>query len=84
MELNKLPFYPYPRDGADPVWVHHRQHHRVVDHFRNDIHSAQERPAPLESAEMAFGWGAQVFWVVTVIVVIGAVLYAKRNRPPEA
>ena len=33
---------------------------------------------------MDFGWGAQAFWILMVIVVIGAIWYGKRNRPPEA
>jgi hypothetical protein len=31
---------------------------------------------------MDFGWGAQVFWVVIVVGVVGAIWYGKRNRPP--
>jgi hypothetical protein len=31
---------------------------------------------------MDFGWGAQVFWVVVVVGVIGAIWYGKRNLPP--
>jgi len=33
---------------------------------------------------MQFGWEAKAFWVIAVIVVLAAILYAKRNRkdPP--
>jgi hypothetical protein len=31
---------------------------------------------------MEFGWGAQVFWVVVVVGIIGAIWYGKRNPPP--
>jgi hypothetical protein len=31
---------------------------------------------------MDFGWGAQVFWVVLVAGVIGAIWFGKRNLPP--
>ena len=31
---------------------------------------------------MDFGWGAQVFWVVVVVGVLGAIWYGKRNPPP--
>jgi len=31
---------------------------------------------------MDFGWSAQVFWVVVLVGVVGAIWYAKRNPPP--
>lgn len=31
---------------------------------------------------MEFGWGAQVFWVVVVVGILGAVWLGKRNPPP--
>jgi hypothetical protein len=31
---------------------------------------------------MEFGWGAQAFWIVAVIGVLGAIWYGKRNPPP--
>lgn len=29
---------------------------------------------------MDFGWAGQAFWVVAVIIILGAVWYSKRNR----
>ena len=31
---------------------------------------------------MAFGWGWQLFWIVIVVGVIGAIWYGKRKPPP--
>jgi hypothetical protein len=31
---------------------------------------------------MEFGWGVKAFWVIAVIVILGAIWYGKRNRPP--
>jgi hypothetical protein len=31
---------------------------------------------------MSFGWGWQLFWIVLVAGVIGAIWYGKRNPPP--
>jgi hypothetical protein len=33
---------------------------------------------------MEFGWAAKVLWVVVLVGVLGAVLYAKRKPPPGA
>jgi hypothetical protein len=32
---------------------------------------------------MEFDWGWKVFWIVVVVGVLAAVIYSKRNRPPE-
>jgi hypothetical protein len=31
---------------------------------------------------MDFGWGAQAFWIVLAVGVLGAIWYGKRNPPP--
>jgi dipeptide/tripeptide permease len=35
---------------------------------------------------MEFGWGPKAFWIITVIIILRAVWYPKRNRdkPPNS
>jgi hypothetical protein len=35
---------------------------------------------------MDFGWGGKAFWIIFVIIILGAVWYSKRNRdkPPNS
>jgi hypothetical protein len=33
---------------------------------------------------MDFGWTAQAVWVVLVVALIGAIVFFKRTRPPQA
>jgi hypothetical protein len=29
---------------------------------------------------MDFGWAGKAFWIISVVIILGAVLYSKRNR----